>query len=315
MKPPVIVLAGPTAVGKTGLSLQLARRLNAEIVSADSMQVYRGMDIGTAKASPAERSLIPHHMIDEADPSEDFSIARYVSLAREKIRKIHEKGKLPLIVGGTGFYIQALLKDLDFEGENVSAERREKYRQLAESEGPAALHRLLRQADPVSAEAIHPNNVKRVIRALEYFEENGEPISVLNRSQEEQESPYRVLYLVLDLPRQELYRRIEKRVDQMMEEGLVEETRRLLEKGIPEDATAMQSIGYKELADYLKGSGSKEEAADRIKLASRHYAKRQLTWFRREKEAVWIRKNEFRNEDALLEHVVLLCENFLSETK
>ena len=313
MKPPVIVLAGPTAVGKTELSLRLAEALDAEIVSADSMQVYRGMDIGTAKASPSERARVPHHMIDVADPSENFSIARYVSLARETVRGIHSRGKIPLVVGGTGFYIQALLKDLDFSEKTEDSPLRDKYRRTAETEGAEALHRRLKDVDPASAAAIHPNNIKRVIRALEYFEETGKPISFLNEAQGEQESPYRVLYLVLDLPRAELYRRIEKRVDRMMEEGLEEETERLLSQGIPADATAMQSIGYKELAGSLRGSCTKEEAVRQIKLASRHYAKRQVTWFKREKEAVWIRKTDYPGEEILLQHLLDLCRQFLHE--
>ena len=313
MKPPVIVLAGPTAVGKTELSLRLAEALDAEIISADSMQVYRGMDIGTAKASPEERARVPHHLIDVADPSEDFSIARYVSLAGEALRQIHSRGKIPLIVGGTGFYIQALIKDLDFSEEKGESPLRETYRRIAEEEGAGALHGRLKSVDPVSAAAIHPNNLKRVIRALEYYEETGRPISSLNESQAEQESPYRVLYFVLDLPRAELYRRIEKRVDQMMEEGLTEETKRLLSQGIPADATAMQSIGYKELAGYLQGVCTKEEAVRQIKLASRHYAKRQITWFKREKDTVWIRKDEYPGEEALLQHLLAVCRQFLSE--
>ena len=311
MKPPVIVLAGPTAVGKTELSLELAEALNAEIVSADSMQVYRGMDIGTAKASPEERARVPHHLIDAADPSEDFSIARYVELGREVLKDIQARGKVPLIVGGTGFYIQALLKDLDFSEEKEERPLREKYRILAETEGPEALHRRLKAIDPDAAAAIHPNNIKRVIRALEYFEETGSRISALNEAQTGQESPYRVLYFVLNLPRAELYRRIELRVDQMMEEGLLEETRKLLARNVPPGSTALQSIGYKELADYLKGTCSLEEAVEKIKLNSRHYAKRQLTWFRREKDAVWIDKNEIGQEE-LFPRLLSLCQNFLS---
>ena len=312
MKPPMIVLAGPTAVGKTELSLKLAEALNAEIVSADSMQVYRGMDIGTAKATEAERRRVPHHLIDVADPSEDFSIARYVELGRGAIRDILTRGRLPLIVGGTGFYIQALLKDLDFSEEKEEDTLRKKYQKLAETEGAKMLHRRLQAIDPASAAAIHPNNVKRVIRALEYFEKTGKPISSLNEAQTGQESPYRVLYFVLNLPRPKLYRRIEKRVDQMIEEGLLEETGRLLKKGIPSDSTAMQSIGYKELAEYLRGECNEEEAVQKIKLNSRHYAKRQITWFKREKEAIWIEKEDYSDEDELFEHLLTNIRLFLN---
>lgn len=315
MKPPVIVLAGPTAVGKTSLSLRLAKALDAEIISADSMQVYRGMNIGTAKIPAEERAGIPHHLIDVADPSEDFSIARYVRLGREVIRDLDTRGKVPLVVGGTGFYIQALLKDLDFSEEKKEGTLREEYRLLAETEGTKALHDRLAAVDPVSAEAIHPNNIKRVIRALEYFEESGQPISALNEAQTGQESPYRILYLVLNLPRQELYCRIDRRVDQMMEEGLLEETRQLLQAGIPAQATALQSIGYKELAEYLRGTCSLDEAVNQIKLHSRHYAKRQITWFKREPDAVWIEKSDYAAEEELLMALLERCRSFLHESQ
>ena len=313
MKPPVIVLAGPTAVGKTSLSLRLAKALDAEIISADSMQVYRGMNIGTAKIPAEERAGIPHHLIDVADPSEDFSIARYVRLGREVIRDLDTRGKVPLVVGGTGFYIQALLKDLDFSEEKKEGTLREEYRLLAETEGTKALHDRLAAVDPVSAEAIHPNNIKRVIRALEYFEESGQPISALNEAQTGQESPYRILYLVLNLPRQELYCRIDRRVDQMMEEGLLEETKQLLQAGIPAKATALQSIGYKELTEYLRGTCSLDEAVNQIKLHSRHYAKRQITWFKREPDAVWIEKSDYAAEEELLMALLERCRSFLHE--
>lgn len=315
MKPPVIVLAGPTAVGKTSLSLRLAKALDAEIISADSMQVYRGMNIGTAKIPAEERAGIPHHLIDVADPSEDFSIARYVRLGREVIRDLDTRGKVPLVVGGTGFYIQALLKDLDFSEEKKEGTLREEYRLLAETEGTKALHDRLAAVDPVSAEAIHPNNIKRVIRALEYFEESGQPISALNEAQTGQESPYRILYLVLNLPRQELYCRIDRRVDQMMEEGLLEETKQLLQAGIPAQATALQSIGYKELAEYLRGTCSLDEAVNQIKLHSRHYAKRQITWFKREPDAVWIEKSDYAAEEELLMALLERCRSFLHESQ
>ena len=315
MKPPVIVLAGPTAVGKTSLSLRLAKALDAEIISADSMQVYRGMNIGTAKIPAEERAGIPHHLIDVADPSEDFSIARYVRLGREVIRDLDTRGKVPLVVGGTGFYIQALLKDLDFSEEKKEGTLREEYRLLAETEGTKALHDRLAAVDPVSAEAIHPNNIKRVIRALEYFEESGQPISALNEAQTGQESPYRILYLVLNLPRQELYCRIDRRVDQMMEEGLLEETKQLLQAGIPAKATALQSIGYKELAEYLRGTCSLDEAVNQIKLHSRHYAKRQITWFKREPDAVWIEKSDYAAEEELLMALLERCRSFLHESQ
>ncbi|MBO4838575.1 MAG: tRNA (adenosine(37)-N6)-dimethylallyltransferase MiaA [Lachnospiraceae bacterium] len=309
-KPAVIVLTGPTAVGKTALSLRLAETLDGEIVGADSMQVYRGMDVGTAKATPEERARVPHHLIDVADPSQDFSVAEYVPLAEAALRDILSRGRLPLICGGTGFYIQALLKGLDFSEERESS-LRERLRERMEQEGPEALHRELAAVDPAAAAAIHPNNRKRVIRALEYYQETGRRISDLNQAQQTQESPYRVLYLVLDLPREQLYRRIDQRVDQMLAQGLEEEVRSLLAQGVPAGSTAMQALGYKEMREYLEGRCTREEAADRIKLGSRHYAKRQLTWFRREKEAVWIDKSRYDNEEELFRAVLALCRKHI----
>lgn len=310
-KAPVIVLAGPTAVGKTALSLLLADALRGEIVSADSMQVYRGMDIGTAKASPEERARVPHHMIDVADPGVNFSVADYVSLAEKALRDIQARGKLPLITGGTGFYIQALLKGLDFSESRGESPLRNHLQERMEEEGPLALHAELARLDPESAAVIHPHNRKRVIRALEYFQETGRPISELNRQQQAQESPYRVLYLVLNLPREQLYRRIEERVEEMLARGLVREVEGLLARGVPPQATAMQGLGYKEASEYLEGRCSLEEAADRIKLGSRHYAKRQLTWFRREKDVLWIEKTDYGDEESLSRAVLEICESFL----
>ena len=314
-KAPVIILAGPTGVGKTALSLKLAQVLNAEIISADSMQVYRGMDIGTAKASEAERALVPHHLLDVADSAEPFGVADYVPLAEEAIRGIIARGRLPLIVGGTGFYIQALLKGLDFSDGAQNPSIREARRREAEELGPEQLHARLRAVDPDAADAIHPNNIKRVIRALEYYEETGRPISQLNREQAGQENRYDALYLVLTLPREKLYRRIDERVEQMFRDGLPEEVRRLKAQGVPRSSTAAQGLGYKELwdaadADDPAGLSASEE---QIKLGSRHYAKRQLTWFRREKDAVWIDRSLYPDEEALFEKVLALCRDHLQK--
>lgn len=288
MKPSVIVIAGPTASGKSSRGIEVAQTLGGEIISADSMQVYRGMDIGTAKVSKEERTLVPHHMIDVADPAEPFSVADYVSLARPILQDIIRRGRLPFVVGGTGFYIQALLRDLDFSESMGASEIRTAMEEEAAVIGPLALWQRLKEADPASADAIHPNNVKRVIRALEYYEETGQPISALNEAQKEKESPYRVLYLVLDLPRAKLYERIDRRVDEMLAAGLEAEVRGLLDRGVPVRATAMQGLGYKEMIEYIEERINLPEAAERIKLGSRHYAKRQITWFKREKEALWI---------------------------
>ena len=310
-KETVIVLAGPTAVGKTALSLSLAEEWDAEIISADSMQVYRGMDIGTAKAGKEEQARVPHHLIDVADPALPFSVADYVSLAQTALKDIQSRGKLPLITGGTGFYIQALIKGLDFsESREDNATRRLLQKRL-EEEGPLVLHQELARLDPDAAAAIHPHNRKRVLRALEYFQETGQRISELNRLQQAQESPYRVLYLVLTLPREQLYSRIEERVEQMFRAGLAEEVADLKARGIPPESTAMQGLGYKETLAYLEGRCSLEEAKARIKLGSRHYAKRQLTWFRREKDALWMDKSLYESEEALRQAVISRYKAFV----
>lgn len=310
-KDPVLVLAGPTAVGKTALSLGLAEHFGAEIISADSMQVYKGMDIGTAKVTPREQARVPHHMIDVADPALPYSVADYVGQAEPVLQDILARGRLPLITGGTGFYIQALLKGLDFSETRKDNTIRNCLQERMETEGPAALHRELAEKDPAAAAAIHPHNRKRLIRALEYFEETGQRISELNLKQQAQEGPYRTLYLVLNLPRELLYRRIEERVEQMFRAGLVEEVKALKAKGIPAESTAMQALGYKEVLAYLEGRCSREEAMARIKLGSRHYAKRQLTWFKREQGTIWLDKSHYENEQACLQAAMRLCEVFL----
>ena len=315
MKPSVIVLSGPTAVGKTALSTALAKRLGAEIISADSMQVYRGMDIGTAKVTDAEKAGIPHYMIDVADPSEAFSVADYVRTARPVLLDIANRGKAVMIVGGTGFYIQALLKDLEFDLSDNPNPLRAELAERAEKEGVDKLHEQLKSLDPSAAERIHPNNKKRLIRALEFCLTSGHPISELNREQSDKESPYRILYLVLDLPRDQLYSRIDKRVEFMLKNGLIEEVRRLRQEGVPAGSTAMQGIGYKEILMYLDGALSLQEAEEKMRLGSRHYAKRQLTWFRREKDAVWIDKSLFENEEALLDELTRRCTVFLSKAE
>ncbi|MBQ4425774.1 MAG: tRNA (adenosine(37)-N6)-dimethylallyltransferase MiaA [Lachnospiraceae bacterium] len=302
-KRPLLILTGPTAAGKTALSISLARRFDGEIISADSMQVYRGMDIGSAKIRPAEMQGVPHHLIDIREPEEGFSVADFVECGREAAAEIHARGHLPILVGGTGFYIQAFLKDLVFaEGEEDKAVR-ERLTKLAETEGPEALHQRLKELDPASAEAIHANNVKRVIRALEYYELTGRRISETNTKQQESESPYNYLYFVLDLPREELYARIEKRVDQMMAEGLPEEVKHLKDRGLTQKDLSMQGLGYRQLLDHLDGLCSREEAVARIKTETRHFAKRQLTWFRREKDVIWVNKNDFPDEEAILQYM------------
>lgn len=301
-KKPLIVLTGPTAVGKTALSIQLARRIGGEIISADSMQVYRHMDIGTAKIRLEEMDGVPHHLIDILEPTEDFNVVRFQALARAAAEDIYSRGKIPIVAGGTGFYIQALLNDIDFTQIDENTQFREEMERLAAEQGAEVLHERLRAVDPESAEAIHANNVKRVIRALEYYEQTGEKISAHNEAERAKTSPYHFFYYVLNTNRTVLYERIEKRIDEMMEEGLVEEVRQLQAMGCRRDSVAMQGLGYKEILDYLDGACTLEDAIYKIKRDTRHFAKRQITWFKREKHVTWINKKDYNyDEDKILE--------------
>ena len=309
-KKPLIVLTGPTAVGKTALSIQLARRIGGEIISADSMQVYRHMDIGTAKIRLEEMDGVPHHLIDILEPTEDFNVVRFQALARAAAEDIYSRGKIPIVAGGTGFYIQALLNDIDFTQIDENTQFREEMERLAAEQGAEVLHERLRAVDPESAEAIHANNVKRVIRALEYYEQTGEKISAHNEAERAKISPYHFFYYVLNTDRTVLYERIEKRIDEMMEEGLVEEVRQLQAMGCRRDSVAMQGLGYKEILAYLDGEYPLEEAVRILKRDTRHFAKRQLTWFRREKDTIWMNKDEFDyNEDRILDEMLKVCRD------
>lgn len=293
MKKPLIILTGPTAVGKTELSLSLARAIKGSIISADSMQVYRGMDIGSAKIRPKEMQGIPHYLIDAIDPREEFHVARFQELARESMKEIYEAGRIPILAGGTGFYIQAVLYDIDFTRENEDAAYRNRLESLAKDQGNDALHNLLLQVDEEAAAAIHANNVKRVIRALEYHHLTGQKISEHNRQQRQKESPYAFCYFVLNDDRDKLYRAINDRVDHMMEDGLLEEVKALRRAGLSKNMVSMQGLGYKELLSYLEGEISLEEAVCQIKRDTRHFAKRQITWFRRERDVIWLDKQKF----------------------
>ena len=299
-KKPLLILSGPTAVGKTEASLELAKRINGEIINADSMQVYRGMDIGTAKLPPDERKGIPHHLIDICDPETDFDVVQFQSMAKPCMEEIYSRGHLPILVGGTGFYLQAVLYDIDFTKGGSDPHIREKYERLADEQGPEELHRRLKEIDPEAAEAIHCNNIKRVIRALEFYELTGKPISVHNREQREKESPYRFLYAVLTLPREELYERIDRRVDEMLSAGLVDEVRGLLERGVSPNSTAMQGLGYKEIASFLRGEIDLDEAVRILKRDTRHFAKRQMTWFKRERSVTYFDKSAYTSIDELI---------------
>lgn len=304
-KKPMVILTGPTAVGKSALSIALAKKINAEIISADSMQVYRHMDIGSAKITPEEMCGVPHYLIDELEPAEEFHVVRFVELAKQHMEAIYAKGKIPLIVGGTGFYIQALLYDIDFTEQECDEAYRSKLEQLADEKGVEYLHKMLREVDPESAEAIHANNRKRVIRALEFYHLTGEKISVHNERERAKESPYNFAYFVLSDDRATLYERIDQRVDAMVEQGLVEEVRRLKEMGCNRDMVSMQGLGYKEILAYLDGDCTLEEAVYIIKRETRHFAKRQLTWFRRERDVIWFDKNIYQhNDDRILADMI-----------
>lgn len=300
----MVILTGPTAVGKTALSIRLAKAIGGEIISADSMQVYQKMNIGTAKIKTDEMEGIPHYLVDVLDPAEEFHVARFQKMAKEALQNIYEKGKIPLVVGGTGFYIQSLLYDIDFEEEEQDMEYREMLWKMSKEKGNVALHQLLSQKDPVSAKKIHPNNVKRVIRALEFYRLNGYPISEHNEKESKKESPYRFAYFVLNQDRKKLYERIDRRVDLMMEAGLLKEVEDLKEEGYGKSLVAMQGIGYKEIYEYLEGSLTLDQAVDLIKKDTRHFAKRQLTWFGREKDVIMIQKEQFETEEKILQHML-----------
>ena len=291
-KRPLVILTGPTAVGKSALSIALAKAIDGEIVSADSMQVYRHMDIGSAKIRPEEMAGVPHHLIDVLEPTEAFNVVIFQELAKQALAEIYGRGRIPILVGGTGFYIQALLYDIDFTENDEDTALRHSLEELARRDGTEALYERLRAVDPASCESIHAHNVKRVIRAIEFYEKTGKRISDHNKEQRENVSPYRFAYFVLNDDRERIYRNIDSRVDQMMEQGLVGEVQALREMGCHKGMVSMQGLGYKEILSYLEGEITLEEAVYLIKRDTRHFAKRQLTWFRREKEVIWVQKND-----------------------
>ena len=300
-KKPLIILTGPTAVGKTKLSIELAKAVNGQMISADSMQVYRHMDIGTAKIRSEEMQGIPHYLIDVLNPWESFDVVRFQTMAKEALEKIYTAGAIPIVVGGTGFYIQALLYDIDFDENDSETGYRSELQSFADRYGVEALHDRLRQVDEKSADMIHPNNIKRVIRALEFYHQTGTRISEHNETQRQKESPYRFVYFVLDDERERIYRRIDQRIDQMLDQGLVAEVKQLRDMGCTRDMVSMQGLGYKEILAYLDGECTLEEAVYILKRDTRHFAKRQLTWFRREQEVRWIERQEYPDEAAMLQ--------------
>ena len=302
MKRPLIILAGPTAVGKTAASIRLAKAIGAEIISADSMQVYRHMDIGSAKIRQEEMEGVPHYLIDVLEPEEEFNVVRFQQMAKAAAEEIYAKGKIPLVAGGTGFYIQALLYDIDFTENDGDTSYRRSLEKTSEEKGGEYLHAMLREADPKAAEEIHPHNIKRMIRALEFHHQTGGKISEHNEAEREKSSPYDFAYFVLTDERSRLYERIDRRVDKMMEEGLLEEVRYLKERGVKRESTAMQGLGYKELYAYLDGECTLEEAVRIIKRDTRHFAKRQLTWFKRERDVIWADKSVIgQSDDAVVD--------------
>jgi len=300
----LFILAGPTAIGKTEISIKLAHCLNGEIISADSMQIYKFMDIGSGKISKDEMKGIPHHLIDIIEPSEDFSVAEFKEEAESAIKQITNKNKLPMLVGGTGFYINSLIYNYSFAMTNKDEGYREYLTKLAESEGNEFVHSLLRDIDRESYNKLYPNDLKRVIRALEVYRVSGKPMSEFKEEQNILDIPYNVYYFVLNMDRQKLYNRINLRVDKMVKNNLIDEVMELKKMGYNSDMQSMKGIGYKELLYYLNHEISLNEAIEMIKQGSRNYAKRQLTWFRKDPRINWINKDDFNSDDEIAEHIV-----------
>lgn len=305
MKKPLIIIAGPTACGKTDSSIYLAKKINGEIISADSMQVYKYMDIGTAKIKKNEMQGIKHYLIDEFLPDEDFSIAKFKNLATKYIQEIYAKGKIPILVGGTGFYINSVIYNNDFEETKKDEDFRNFLTKEAKEKGNIYLHQKLIEIDEASAQKIHPNNVKKVIRAIEFFNQTGKKISEHNEEEKQKEKAYNTSFFILNMPREKLYKKIDLRVDLMIKNGLLKEVSSLLEKNYKKELVSMQGIGYKEIIAYLEGKISFEEAIYIIKRDTRHFAKRQLTWFKNQaKDAIWLDTTQFENTKSLINKMI-----------
>ena len=308
-KSPLIVLTGPTSVCKTKLSVKLAKEMGGEIISADSMQVYKGMDIGSAKVTKEEMDNVPHHLIDVLDPKEDFNVFIFKEMCDKIIPRILERGHIPILVGGTGFYIQAVLRGIEFDENENDDSYRTYLENLAEEKGAQYLNEMLREVDPESADAIHQNNIKRTIRALEFYHFTGKKISEHNEEQKSKEDAFNACYFVLNDERSLIYERIEKRVDEMLNAGLLDEVKALKDKGLTRDYVSMQGLGYKEILDYLDGEISLEEAIYIIKRDTRHFAKRQITWFKREPSVIWVNKPDFDYDDnKIIDFMVGKCK-------
>ncbi len=299
----LIILAGPTASGKTSVSIELAKRLGGEIISADSMQVYKNMDVGTAKISVEEMQGVKHHLIDVLDPKEDFNIVKFQNMVKCSIEEIVKNGHIPILVGGTGFYIQSIIYDIDFNNEDDNSSVRKKLEEEYDTFGADFMYEKLKKIDSVSAQTIHKNNKKRIIRAIEYFLINNEPISSHNEVQRKKKSPYDYRFFVLNPARDILYERINKRVDIMVENGLVDEVKKLREMGLSMANISMQGIGYKEIIEYLDGEVSLETAIENIKQNTRHMAKRQVTWFKREKDVIYVDPFSFESNEKIVDYM------------
>ena len=299
-KIPLIVVAGPTASGKTGLAIDIANYVGGEIVSADSMQIYKYMNIGSAKPTQEERARAVHHMIDFLEPDAEFSVADYTEMAHKVIADIYERGKIPIMAGGTGLYINSVVNDVTFGEMDTDYELRESLRKTAEEKGSEYLLHMLSEFDEMSAKRLHPNNLRRIIRAIEFYKITGKPISEHQEETKKTQSRYNPLMLCVNWDREELYDRINRRVDMMMDEGLLDEVKRLMDMGYTKDLNSMQGIGYKEVMDYFDGKASLEETVEIIKQSSRRYAKRQLTWFRRDERIHYVSSENTFGEAKLL---------------
>ena len=297
----LVIIAGPTAVGKSECAVELSKKINGEVISADSMQVYRGMDVGTAKIKPEEMQGIRHFGIDILDPDENYDVTEFVSMAHEAMEQIYADKKIPVLCGGTGFYIQALAYDIDFGEEDVDTDYRKELQEFADTNGAEALHERLSEVDPESAEAIPAGNVKRVIRALEYYKNHGTKISEHNAAERQRKSPYELYFFVLTDERKKLYERIDKRVDRMMDAGFLDEAERIYDLIGDKECTAAKAIGYRELFEYFRGDLTLEEAVDKIKQDTRHFAKRQLTWFKRYPEVIWVDRQVYNTTGQIVD--------------
>lgn len=311
MKPPLITISGPTACGKTAVSVELAKIINGEIISADSMQVYKYMDIGTAKITEEEKHGIKHYLIDELYPDEEFSVAVFQKMAKEVLAEIYEKGKIPILVGGTGFYVNALIYDNDFTPGEKDEKMRVELEKAAERNGNEYVHNILQKLDPEYAETVHPNNLKRVIRAIEYCRDTGEKFSEYNKREKLREPAYNVKNFILNMDRERLYERIEKRIDIMIDKGLIDEVKKLM-KIYPDNLVSMKGLGYKEIIGYLKGEYSLDEAIYILKRDTRHFARRQITWFRHQSDGVWINMDDYNSPSEAAEFI---AEKITNEEK